>query len=125
TSTQIGAALKRALDDTAGQRVAGALVLSDGGNNLGEDPVTMAERALQAGMRVSTLGVGDPTPTRDLAITEVLADQVVRKDNTVQVFAGLAHRGYEGKTVTVTLRRGGEVIGSKPLTLGPGARKQS
>src|SRR5947208_3552721 len=37
-STQIGAALKRALDDAAGQQVAGAIVLSDGGNNLGDDP---------------------------------------------------------------------------------------
>ncbi len=125
TSTQIGAALKKSLDDTAGQRVAGTLVLSDGGNNLGDDPVTLAERARQGGVPVSTLGVGDPTPTRDLAITEVLADQVVRKDNTVQVFAGIAHRGYEGKAVTVSLRRGGEVIGSKPLTLGSSARKQS
>jgi hypothetical protein len=125
TSTQIGAALKRALDDAAGQRVAGTLILSDGGNNLGDDPVGVAERAKQQGIPVSTLGVGDPTPTRDLAVTEALADQVVRKDGTVQVFAGVAHRGYEGQTVSVTLRRGGEVIGTKPVTLGPAARKQT
>lgn len=124
-STQIGAALKRALDDTAGQRVSGLLVLSDGGNNLGDDPVGVAERARQQGMPVSTLGIGDPTPTRDLAITETLAEAVVRKDNGVQVFAGLAHRGYEGQHVTVTLRRGGEVLGTKPVTLGPSARKQT
>lgn len=124
-STQIGVAIKRAMEDTAGQRVAGVLVLTDGGNNLGDDPVGAAEQMRQAGAPVSTVGIGDPTPTRDLAITEVLADQVVRRDNTVQVFAGIAHRGYEGKNVTVTLRRGGEVIGAKPLRLGPAARKQS
>jgi hypothetical protein len=122
-STQIGTALRRALDDMAGQPVAGALILSDGGNNLGDDPVAMAERAKGQGVRVSALGVGDPTPTRDVGITEVLADQVVRKDNTVQAFVGLAHRGYEGRTVTVTLRRGGSVVGAKTVRLGPAARK--
>lgn len=125
TSTQIGGALRRAIDDVAGQPVAGALVLSDGGNNLGEDPVTTAERARRLGMPVSTFGIGDPTPTRDMSITEVLADKVARKDATVQVFAGLAHRGYEGRTVSITLRRGSETIGTKSLTLGPSTRKES
>jgi hypothetical protein len=124
-STQVGVGIRRALDDVAGQPVAGALVLSDGGNNLGEDPVTVADRARQQGMPVSTFGVGDPTPTRDVAVTEVLADQVARKDATVQIFAGLAHRGYEGRPVTVTLRRGGETIGTKSLALGPAARKET
>lgn len=124
-STQIGTALKRALDDAAGQPVAGALLLTDGGNNLGDDPVNVAERAKQQGVPVSALGVGDPTPTRDLAITEALADQVVRKDSIAQAFAGIAHRGYEGRTITVTLRRGSETVGTQTLRLGPAARKQT
>ncbi len=124
-STQIGAALKRALDDVAGQQVAGAIVLSDGGNNLGEDPVAVAEQAKLQSVRVSTLGIGDPTPTKDLAVTEVLADQVVRKDNMVQVFAGIANRGYAGKTVNIVLRRGIEQIGRQAVKLGTDAQKQT
>jgi len=124
-STQIGSALKRALDDVAGQEVAGTLILTDGGNNLGDDPVNVAEQAKQQGIPVSTLGVGDPTPTRDLAITEVLSDQIVRKDSIAQVFAGLAHRGYEGRVITVTLRRGRETVGTQTVRLGPAARKQT
>src|SRR5262249_8939546 len=38
-STQIGTALRRPLEDLAGQPVAGALIVSDGGSNLGEDPL--------------------------------------------------------------------------------------
>ena len=124
-STQMGTALTRVLEDIAGQRVSGALILSDGGSNLGDDPAAVAERAKSQGLIVSTLGVGDPTPTKDLSITEVLADEVVRKDNIVQVFAGISHRGYEGKTVSVTLKRGGVTVGTQALKLGPGARKQS
>lgn len=125
SSTQIGGALRRAMDEMAGQPIAGALVLSDGGNNLGEDPVAAAERAKQQGMVVSAMGVGDPTPTTDIAVTEVLADQVARKDATVQVFAGIAQRGFEGRSVTVVLRRGSETIGSKSVTFGPSTRKES
>lgn len=124
-STQIGTALGRALDDVAGQPVAGALLVSDGGNNAGDDPVGVAVRARQSGVPVSTLGIGDPTPTRDLAVTEVLADQVARANATIQVFAGIAHRGYGGRPVTVTLRRGGEIIGTQTLRLGPAGQKQT
>lgn len=124
-STQVGEALRRALDDVAGQPVAALLVVGDGGHNLGESPLTEARRAREQGISVSTLGIGDPTPTRDVAITEALADQVVRKDNVVQVFAGLTHRGYEGRTVVVTLRRGADTVATKSVTLGAAGRKQT
>lgn len=124
-STQMGSALRRALDDVSGQPVAGALVMTDGGNNMGDDPVTIAERGKSQGIRISSLGIGDPTPTRDIALAEVLADQVVRKDGQVQVFASVTHRGYEGKTVTLTLRRGGETIGVQSVRLGAAQRKQT
>lgn len=124
-STQIGVALRHMMNDLAGQDVAGILLLTDGGSNLGEDPVTVAEECRQEKMPVSTLGVGDPTPTRDVAVTEALTDEVVRKDNIVQVFAGISQRGYAGRTVTVTLHRGGSIIGRQTLKLGADARKQT
>ncbi|MCS6775793.1 MAG: VWA domain-containing protein [Chloroherpetonaceae bacterium] len=123
-STQIGTALRRALEDLSGQPVAGALILSDGGNNLGEDPLAVAEMAKQAGIPVSTLGLGDPTKTKDLSLLSVLADDVVRVNNTVNVFAALSHRGYAGKTVTVILQRGTEVLGRETVRLGRDERKQ-
>jgi hypothetical protein len=124
-STQIGSALKKALDDLAGQQVAGALIMSDGGNNLGDDPVAVAEQAKRQGVTVSTLGIGDPTPTKDISITEVLADQVVRKDNVVQVFAGISSRGYAGRNVSVQLRRGGQTISVQTIRLGDATQKQT
>lgn len=125
TSTQIGAAIHRAANDVAGQPVAGTILLTDGGNNLGEDPVAAARSAMEQGVRISAMGFGDPTPTKDLAITEVLADHVVRKDGVAQVYAGIAHRGYAGRTITVTLRRNGTPVGTQIVKLGPESRKQT
>lgn len=123
-TTQMGDALHRPVDELAGQPLAGALVLSDGGSNLGEDPILAADAAKQAGLKVSTLGVGDPTKTKDIALLSVLADDTVRVNNTVTVYVALSQRGYAGKTVAVTLRRGGEVVGRENVRLGPDDQKQ-
>ena len=123
-STQIGTALQRPQDDLAGQPIAGALVLSDGGSNLGADPISAADGARQARMPVSAMGFGDPTKTKDVALLSVLADDVVRANNTVSVFAALSHRGYKGKAVTVTLSRNGDVIDRQTVKLGADEQKQ-
>lgn len=123
-STQIGTALRRPLEDLAGQPLAGALVISDGGNNLGEDPIAVADAARQAGLPVSALGLGDPTKTKDIALLSVLADDVVRVNNSVTVYAALSQRGYAGKTIAVTLLRNKEVVGRETVRLGPDEQKQ-
>lgn len=123
-STQMGVALRRPLEDLAGQPVAGALIVSDGGSNLGEDPLAVAETARQARMPVSTLGLGDPTKTKDISLFSVLADDVVRSNNAVTVYASLSQRGYAGRTIAVTLQRGKEVIGRETVRFGPDDQKQ-
>ena len=123
-STQMGSALRVPIEDLAGQPIAGAMIISDGGSNLGEDPVAAAEAAKQSGVRVSTLGLGDPTKTKDIAILSVLADDVVRVNNTVSVYAAVSQRGYSGRTITVTLKRNGSPIGTEALRLGPDDQKQ-
>ncbi len=123
-STQMGSALRLPIDDLAGQPIAGAIVISDGGSNLGEDPIAAAEAAKQAGVRVSTLGLGDPTKTKDIAIVSVLADDVVRVNNTVSVYAAVTQRGYAGRVITITLKRDGVPIGAQALKLGPDDQKQ-
>jgi hypothetical protein len=123
-STQMGGALRRPLDDLAGQPIAGAMVLSDGGSNLGEDPAAAAEAARQAGVRISAIGLGDPTKTKDIALLSVLADDVVRVNNTVSVFAAVSQRGYAGRTISVVLKRNGTVVGTESLRLGPDDQKQ-
>ncbi len=123
-STQIGEALRKGLDESTGQPIAGALVISDGANNLGEDPLLSANIAKQIPAPVSTSGIGDPTPTKDIALLSVLADDVVRTNNTVAVYAALSQRGYAGKTAEVTLQRGTTVLQKQTVRWGADDRKQ-
>ena len=123
-STQMGSALRQPFEELAGQPIAGALIISDGGHNLGEDPVPVAEATKQAGVRVSVMGIGDPTKTKDIAILSVLADDVVRVNNSVTVFAAVSQRGYAGKTISILLKRNGATVGTETLKLGKDDQKQ-
>ena len=123
-STQIGTALKAPMDELSGQPIAGAIVLSDGGNNLGDDPILVAEGAKETGVRVSTSGFGDPTSTKDVTLLSTLADDVVRVNNTVTVFASISQRGYAGQSVNVTLLRNGQEMQRQSVRLAPDDQKQ-
>lgn len=123
-TTQIGEALRHIQEETAGQPLAGILVMSDGGNNLGEDPLQSANLAKQIPVPVSTIGIGDPTRTKDIALLSVLADDVVRTNNTVTVYVALSQRGYAGKSSEVVLQRGATVLGKQTVRWAADDRKQ-
>ncbi|HEU4754464.1 MAG TPA: hypothetical protein VFU47_15250, partial [Armatimonadota bacterium] len=54
--TRIGAALDYVVQDTAGQPLAGIVLLSDGGQNMGEDPATSAQRVAETKTPIYTVG---------------------------------------------------------------------
>jgi hypothetical protein len=113
----MGDAIAATLDEFAGQPLAGIVVLSDGGNNQGEDPVTTAGRAGERRVPLFTVGIGDPTPPCDLSIASLLVDDVVRKGDEVTVTVGLKQSGLTGKSTHVTLRQDGKELSSQTLKL--------
>lgn len=122
--TRLGNALDYVLQDTAGQPLAGIVLLSDGGQNMGDDPTLAAQRAAESRTPIYSLGFGDPTPPRDVAITSLLADEVVRKGDEVVVSVSLRQRGYAGRSVPLTLKMGDRVLRRENVTLGKEGEKQ-
>lgn len=122
--TRLGDALDFVLQDTAGQPLAGAVLFSDGGSNLGEDPAVAARRAGDAGMPIFAVGLGDPTPPRDVAVTGVLTDEVVRKGDEVIVSISLRHRGYAGRQVPLLLKLDDRVVRQERVTLAADSDRQ-
>jgi hypothetical protein len=122
--TRIGDAIDYVLQDTAGQPVAGMVLLSDGGQNMGEDPALAARRAREADVPIYAVGFGDPTPPHDVAVTSLLADEVVRKGDEVVVSVSLRQRGYNGKTVPLTLKLGDKVLRRENVSLAREGVKQ-
>jgi len=122
--TRLGSAIDYVLQDTAGQPVAGLVLLSDGGHNMGEDPALAARRAGESGAPVFAVGFGDPTPPQDLAIASLLADEVVRKGDEVVVSVSVRQRGFGGRSVPLTLSLGGRTLHRVDVPLAGEGQKQ-
>ena len=93
-STAMGIALKKALDDLTGQPVAGIVLITDGGNNSGDDPVEVAKIAGEKGIPIYPIGVGDARIKKDVMITNVFSEETVTKGDVVNMTATLEARGY-------------------------------
>jgi hypothetical protein len=117
TVTDLGKALRSALEELRGQPGAGIVVFSDGASNRGEPPVEAAAEARKAGLPVFTVGLGLPE-ARDLQVAAFISEDVVFINDTVPVYARLRQRGYSGETVTVELRKGDEVLARQSVQLG-------
>lgn len=105
-----------------GRKLAGALVVSDGADNVGlaEGVTPAARKRLEAlGFPVNAVALGSEAP-RDLAIERVAVDDFAFVRNKVTVEATLRARGFAGQEVQVVLRREGNAVASAAVKLESG-----
>ena len=104
--TQLGDALDIHLASASSSTVDGVVLVSDGRNNAGLDPVEVAAKYGLRGIPIYTVGVGDPTPAKNAWIVgpagpkEALRDEEVGFDVTVRCEG----EGIAGKPARVELR---------------------
>jgi hypothetical protein len=121
--TRLGDALAAALADQSGGPLAGIYAFSDGGQNLGVDPLAVAEAAALAKSPIVTVGVGSTAPRRNLRLQELIAPSRAYPEDKVAVRALVQGEGYAGRTIDVELyAREGEGaaevrIGQEQVTL--------
>ena len=121
--TRLGDALAAALADQAGGPLAGIYTFSDGGQNLGVDPLAVADAAKLAKSPIVTVGVGSTAPRRNLRLQELIAPSRAYPEDKVAVRALVQGEGYAGRTFDVELfAREGEGaaevrIGQEQVTL--------
>lgn len=94
-ATHLGDALGAALAQSRGRPVKGIVVLGDGRSNGGLDPMAAAERAVQAGIPVHTVVVGDTRPERNLVLELVEAPSSVLEEDEISITVRVRARGVE------------------------------
>ena len=114
TLTDIGKAISRASDEWRGQPISGMVLVSDGGNNSGGNPVDIAR---QSGIPIYTVGVGSPQMPQDIKISMVDASPIAYTDHILPVKAVIKSSGYDGHEAKVSLLSGGMVFDSVSLKL--------
>ena len=127
--TALGEAIGRAIDDAGGRGVAAVVVISDGGNTAGDDPVSLIRRrAARSADRevpdVWTVPVGSGVPLTDIGVVDALAPRRLAVGDTATVVATVASHGYDGRSVPIRLLEGDEVLDEQEVVLRSGERQQ-
>ncbi|MCB9850441.1 MAG: VWA domain-containing protein [Phycisphaerales bacterium] len=123
--TDIGTAVRRAVDSLGRAPIAGVVLLTDGEINRGESVEAIADFARERRIALHVVGVGDPAPPHNVRMAEVMAPDNVFADDPFAIVAQIASEGMAGETVNVELieRRAdgddeGTVVATKSVTLG-------
>lgn len=101
--TDVGRAVRSAIESQGGAPIAAVVVLSDGRFNQGEPAEVVGRFARGKKIPVYAVGVGDPSPPRNATVTSVEAPPNVFVKDPFKVTANLRSQGLEGSSLTVEL----------------------
>ena len=117
--TRLGSALREVLSENRSGPLAGMIVLSDGGQNTGVEPLDIADRAADLSAPIYTVGVGSTQPRRNLRVQELSVPSRVYPDDKATVTCLIQGEGFTGRTIDVELyAREAENSGSPADLLG-------
>ena len=101
--TRLGEALERVVDHEPRDVLAGVIVLTDGGNNAGVDPVAAAGSLAAAGVAVHPLGLGSERLPANVRVADLVVPARVFPGDRFAVTAYLQAQGLAGQTARVEL----------------------
>jgi hypothetical protein len=114
-STAIGDAIRDVINRKRGQPVTGILMVTDGGNNSGSDPLDAAHAAHQEHMPLYIYGVGITSP-RDIIVDSVFTPEVAFIQDEVPVTVRVRAQSLNGEHARLTLKLDGKEVATKDLT---------
>jgi hypothetical protein len=127
--TALGQAIRQAVDDALGHKIAGVVLFTDGQSTAGPDPLSLVRGLLDVSPEKSpapivAVPVGSDQPPPDVAVVDILGPTQVAKDDTIALVVTLASQGFNGRTAHVELRDGdGPPLQTLDVPL-TGARRQ-
>jgi hypothetical protein len=127
-ATDLGRAVRGAVESLGRAPIAGVVLLTDGGVNQGDDLARIGAYARDRRIPLHVIGIGDPSEPRNLRVAEVIAPDNVFADDPFAVVGQITGQGLAGETVTVELTERSadgdgdgveRVIASRQVALGP------
>jgi hypothetical protein len=115
-ATRLGSALQEAVDRSAGQPIAGVLVLTDGISNDGLEPLPIAQRLGERNIPLYPVGLGLASAP-DVTVRRLIAPDVVFHKDKVPLRVQIASNGYGKRTANLTVTLDGQDVAGKTLNL--------
>ncbi|MHB1156420.1 MAG: vWA domain-containing protein [Phycisphaerales bacterium] len=100
-ATDLAGAMRDAVRSLAGRPVAGIVLITDGQNTEGDDPLVAADELASQSIPVYPIGIGDPAPPRNLRLVELWAPDSVFRDDPFLIQVQVAAEGFAGRTIPV------------------------
>ncbi len=100
TGTNLSSAWQRVESGLREGNYAAAVILSDGNNNAGENPVRQAQ---YSSVPLFTVGIGDSTPARDAMVVQTITNEICYADDEVPLDVRVRGVGIQGETSVLTL----------------------
>lgn len=104
SGTRLGDALDYALRDMSGSRPLAIVSMTDGISTRGQTLTQAAELARRLRVPIYPVAIGSDRRRPDIAVENLLVEEVVFPGDRLQVEATVRATGYEGKNVEVVLR---------------------
>ncbi len=125
-TTALGNALGEAVNDLAGHPITGIILISDGQNNAGIEPLDAIRRLIDRdSIPIYAVAAGNPLEPKDIKLLELQAPEVaIAKDPILFVFA-VKSQGLEGETVSVSLTEDNHLVTEETIQLIGQNQKQS
>ncbi len=101
-STSLNRMLDQAMRGHLGAYCSGVVLFTDGAHNTSEAAEAAFARLRRDGVPLYAVGVGEET-SKDVAVTFLLAEEVVFKDEKAKMYVNLSHRGYSGRQAALTV----------------------
>ena len=113
--TEIGGALRKTIDRVKGQPLSGIVLITDGGNNKGEEPTVVAQ---DSPARIFPVGIGVPE-AQDVALTHMMMESKIFVDDPVRIDVVVKQHGFNGEqaSLIVTSDNGEPIADPQPITL--------
>jgi len=111
--TEIGGAIRKTLETKKGQALSAIILVSDGGNNKGEEPAVVAQ---DAPVRIFPVGIGVPE-ARDVSIAYVFMENKIFVKDLAPIYVRIKQHGFTGETADLIVTSNGDEIARQAVLL--------
>lgn len=112
--TDIESPLETASRLASANQASFAILITDGNYNEGGDPI---DEAKNMSIPVYSIGVGDSTPPKDIAVRQIITPSLVYAEKKSIVKGIVSSLGFGGRTATAKLVEDGETVGTREIDL--------
>jgi uncharacterized membrane protein len=125
SSTRIADSIASVFRQERGVPMGAVVVISDGSENNGGIGQVQMDEIRRQRIPIHTVGVGDPTPQKDIEVEAVSAPAQSLKRSRFALYLSFSQQGFDGQKANLLVKDNGAVIAGKEIVLKPGRQTET